>query len=434
MYVLRTLCQVVALCLWACKRKKKNFKKKYRGEVPQESSWIPKAQSIDWSPGSLEEFQKTEEAFSKSCTGRLAETIQVDRHSQGFKREANRVGEDLCPRRFRRANCARSGARALGLQARVCSSAGRRGGSRSWAQGKPREQNGEDTQGGTGQLAGLTWSCWLRAAATVFRAATSTLLQRLCAPPRPYSPRLPKAPPPVPNLILRSSGCCREPPYSLSPPGPRVASPVQSEEVVESQRVSPKIPKSSIQRSASPRPPSTPTPFSSPPPPLPGPSSWPFGALGFRGVFSSSCSSRSPCARFSAAAVCLLSLLLLFLLLPLLEAPPLSAGGSGAACPLLPQPLVCFFVLLLLLKRSLWPQIATPLPPSAPSAPSLLPPKSEAQPRVVIIKERALMRQFVSASLHLGSLIQDACGIYFGVKRVRKRGCPFVSTICMLCA
>lgn len=74
---------------WHCvcghaKGEKKNFKRKYRGAVPQESSWIPKAQSVDWSRGSLEEFQKTEEAFSKSCTGRLAETIQVDRDSQGL--------------------------------------------------------------------------------------------------------------------------------------------------------------------------------------------------------------------------------------------------------------------------------------------------------------------------------------------------------------
>ncbi|KAM5329714.1 uncharacterized protein AAES06_010605 [Glossophaga mutica] len=142
------------------------------------------------------------------------------------------------------------------------------------------------------------------------------------------------------------------------------------------------------------------------------------------------------------SAVYLLSLLLFFLLLPLLDAPPLSAGGSGAASPLLPPPLVCSFLLLLLLKRSLWPQIATRLPPSAPSSPSLLPPKSEAQARdahpgascsaywhmagknagrapfqvVVIIKERALMRQFVSASLHLGSLIRGCLWIYFGVR------------------
>lgn len=117
---------------------------------------------------------------------------------------------------------------------------------------------------GTGQLSGLTWSCWRRAAATtVSRAATSTLLQRLCAPPRPYSPRLPKAPPPGAQFNPEEQRPLpREPPYSLLPPGPRAASPVQSKEVEESQRVSPKIPKSSIQRSASP---------ALPPPLLPSP-------------------------------------------------------------------------------------------------------------------------------------------------------------------
>ncbi|KAF3814266.1 hypothetical protein GH733_018365 [Mirounga leonina] len=85
---------------------------------------------------------------------------------------------------------------------------------------------------------GLTWSCWLRAAAaTASRAATSTFPQRLRAPPRPRSPLLPK-PPPLGGQFnpaeLRPPP--RESPRSLPPPGPRTASPVRSEEVEESQR------------------------------------------------------------------------------------------------------------------------------------------------------------------------------------------------------
>ena len=150
--------------------------------------------------------------------------------------------------------------------------------------------------------------------------------------------------------------------------------------------MSPKIPKSSIQRSASPAlpPPLLPSPrlrllFPGRPP---GPTE-PSASAAFSPPPAPparpALASRSP----PPAAVCLLSLLLLFfLLLTLLVAPPLTAGGSGAASPLLPPPLLCsFLLLLLLLKRSLWPQIATRLPPSAPSSPSLLPPKSEAQAR-----------------------------------------------------
>ncbi|XP_035876006.1 proline-rich protein 36-like [Phyllostomus discolor] len=221
----------------------------------------------------------------------------------------------------------------------------------------------------------------------------------------------------VPNLILRSSGCCREPPYSLLPPGP--------------------LQKSRNPASKGARPPALPPPLllsprlrllfpGRPPGPLEPSASAAFSpplAPPARPVLASRLplcvSSPSSCCSSSSRS-------------SLLDAPPLSAGGSGAASPLLPQPLVCFFLLLLLLKRSLWPQIATRLPPSAPSSPSLLPPKSEAQARdahpgascsaswhmagknagrapfqaVVIIKERALMRQFVSASIHLGSLIR----------------------------
>ncbi|XP_061055191.1 basic proline-rich protein-like [Eubalaena glacialis] len=73
----------------------------------------------------------------------------------------------------------------------------------------------------------------------------------------------------------------RESPQWLPPPGPRAASPVQSEEVEESQRVSPK-PRNPASKGA--RPPALPPPLARspppppppPPPPLPGPSSWPF--------------------------------------------------------------------------------------------------------------------------------------------------------------
>ncbi|XP_069917336.1 uncharacterized protein [Oryctolagus cuniculus] len=95
--------------------------------------------------------------------------------------------------------------------------------------------------GGPGQFRGLTWSCWLRAvAATASRAGTSTFLQLLRAPPRPHSPRLPRRRLRAANLIPPSSGRRRgSPPWSPPPPppSPRAASPVQSEEVEESQRL-----------------------------------------------------------------------------------------------------------------------------------------------------------------------------------------------------
>lgn len=174
----------------------------------------------------------------------------------------------------------RSGAGALGSRTRECAAPSGRRGLRSQARGKPRAQRGEDTGGGPGQLGGLTWSCWLRpAAATASRAATSTFLQRLRVPPRPPSPRLPKPPPPGGQFNpaeLRPTP--REPPSSLLPPGPRAASPVQSEEVKESQRVSPKTrnPASKGARPPALPPPLLPSPPPPPPPPLPGPSSWPF--------------------------------------------------------------------------------------------------------------------------------------------------------------
>lgn len=146
----------------------------------------------------------------------------------------------------------------------------------------PGRREGRAQGGGPGQLGGLTWSCWLRpAAATASRAATSTFLQRLRVPPRPPSPRLPQPPPPGGQFNpaeLRPTP--REPPSSLPPPGPRAASPVQSEEVKESQRVSPKT-RNPASKGA--RPPALPPPLlpsspppPPPPPPLPGPSSWPF--------------------------------------------------------------------------------------------------------------------------------------------------------------
>ncbi|XP_039720854.1 uncharacterized protein C11orf96-like [Pteropus medius] len=156
----------------------------------------------------------------------------------GLKREANRAGEDLCPRRFRRANCALR-CRGAGLaDARVCSSSREARATEARLGASPGRREERTQGGGPGQLGGLTWSCWLRpAAATASRAATSTFLQRLRVPPRPPSPRLPKPPPPGGQFNpaeLRPTP--REPPSSLPPPGPRAASPVQSEEVKESQR------------------------------------------------------------------------------------------------------------------------------------------------------------------------------------------------------
>lgn len=152
---------------------------------------------------------------------------------RGSQREAHRAGEDLCPRRFRGAKCVRSGAGAPGS------------GTPEWGaprgaglRASPARGTGKTRRGGPGPLGGaggLTWSCWLRAAAaTASRAATSTFLQRLRAPPRPRSPRALQPPPP------RGRFSPAEPPWSPPPPGPGAASPVQSEEVQASPRVSPK--------------------------------------------------------------------------------------------------------------------------------------------------------------------------------------------------
>ncbi|EAW58725.1 hCG2041746, partial [Homo sapiens] len=103
--------------------------------------------------------------------------------------------------------------------------------------------------------------------------------------------------------------------------------------------------------------------------------------------FSSSRSSCSPCARFSRCRRrrCLSP--------PPPPPPPLppppaprcsAARGWGVrgrvSSPPSASPLSSF-LLPLLLKRILWPQIATRLPPSVPPSPSLLPPKSEAHAR-----------------------------------------------------
>lgn len=115
-------------------------------------------------------------------------------------------------------------------------------GCRSPLRASPGLREGRTRGGGPGPLRGRTCSCcrWV-AAATASRAATSTLLQHLRAPPPPRSPRRPKPPPPGGQFNpAEPRPPTREPPSPLPPPGPRAASPVRSEEVEESQRVSPK--------------------------------------------------------------------------------------------------------------------------------------------------------------------------------------------------
>lgn len=144
-----------------------------------------------------------------------------------------------------------------------------------------------------------------------------------------------------------------------------------------------KNPKFSIQRSASPRPPSTPTPFSS-------------SSSSSRAVLLALLSPRLPrrFLLFPLLQLALRSLLPQPLPPPLCVSSPSSSsscsssssrsstlrrsrlGGPGrVSSPPSASP-VSSFLLLLLLKRSLWPQIATRLPPSEP--PSLFlffPPK-----------------------------------------------------------
>nr|XP_028690310.1 histone-lysine N-methyltransferase SETD1B-like [Macaca mulatta] len=144
----------------------------------------------------------------------------------------------------------------------------------------PEQPEGRTQRGGRGQFQGLTWSCWLwAAAATASRAATSTFLQRLRALPRPRSRRRPAPPPPGGQFNpAEQRPLPRKPLWSPPPPSPRAASPVQSEEVEKSQRVSPKTrnPASKGARPPALPPPLPPFPPPPPPPPLLGPSSWPF--------------------------------------------------------------------------------------------------------------------------------------------------------------
>lgn len=124
---------------------------------------------------------------------------------RGFPARSKPCQEDLCPRRLRRAKCVRSAAAgAPGSGAPECEL---RGETRGAGAGSPARRMGEaqgtmGVCGGVlGPLGGLTWSCWLRtAAATASRFASSTLLQRLRAPPRPPPPSgagsAPRSPPP----------------------------------------------------------------------------------------------------------------------------------------------------------------------------------------------------------------------------------------------
>lgn len=69
----------------------------------------------------------------------------------GFQREATPVGEDLCPRRFRRANCVRSGAGAPGSGTPERVAPRGDAGVREPGSGQaPRARNWEDTRGGGG--------------------------------------------------------------------------------------------------------------------------------------------------------------------------------------------------------------------------------------------------------------------------------------------
>ncbi|XP_070445783.1 uncharacterized protein [Equus przewalskii] len=184
------------------------------------------------------------EVQTEAKTSNEEETIFIKKHCPSpwpeVSSESDPCREGPLPKEVqKRKLCALRGRGAGLADAGMCSSGPAGAGCPSQAQGKPQARRGEDTGGGPGQLRGLTWSCWLRAAAaTASRAATSTLLQRLRAPPRPRSPRPPQPPPPggqfnPAELRPPPRGC----PWSLPPPGPRAASPVHSEEVEESERL-----------------------------------------------------------------------------------------------------------------------------------------------------------------------------------------------------
>ncbi|XP_070336262.1 uncharacterized protein [Odocoileus virginianus] len=208
--------------------------------------------------------------------------VTMDICAQGFKRETNRAGEDLCPRRFRRANCSLQ-CRGAGLADAGEWSSGPRSagcGSRAPASADPRGLRGadrvssEDSPGhvGSGQPPPPPLAPPPALSSSAFaprhgRAARACPSRR--SPGGRFNPAQLRPPP-------------REHPQWLPlppPPGPRAASPVQSEEVEESRRVSPKT-RNPASRGA--RPPALPPPLPPspppppPPPPLPGPSSWPF--------------------------------------------------------------------------------------------------------------------------------------------------------------
>lgn len=260
----------------------------------------------------------------------------------------------------------------------------------------PRRREGRTRGRGPGQLGGLTCSCWLRpAAATASRAAASTFVQRLRVPPRPPSPRLPEPPPPGgQSSPAEPRPPPRGPPWSPAqpPPGPRAASPVRREQVEESQRVSPQTRKPASKGA---RPPAL-------PPPAPTP------------VFSSSSAPSASSSRAVLPALRSPRLPRRFLLLSLLplaqrslprpppprvscpssrwssassRASPLRRARPGGPGPRLLSSLrlsrFSFLLLLLFLKRILWPQIASKSagPPQRLPPLPLLPPKSEAHAR-----------------------------------------------------
>lgn len=77
-----------ALWLWAhkkgSKKREKKFKRKYRGAISQESSWVLKAQTVEWCEGSLKNSGEQKRHSASPALGGKLETIQVDCDSPGL--------------------------------------------------------------------------------------------------------------------------------------------------------------------------------------------------------------------------------------------------------------------------------------------------------------------------------------------------------------